>query len=142
MSTPLSFPDKNDFIVVHSIKFTFEDINNVVKTFYARVEVDDHLHGPFSVVDDWPHHIDKLTHFWWFRFGGDPYMNVQYDPVTRHFETGFSEGLLEIWLNLFKDVLNETLTPAQADLWFQFAEGMGAALNRNNEMMKLREGIK
>lgn len=136
MNQKAEFPDKNDYVEVHSIKFTHEDIYNVVKKFYSLVEVDDYLHGPFSVVDDWPYHIDKLTHFWWFRFGGRPYMDVHYSPIEKHFETGFSERLLEIWLNLFKDVLDGTLTKPQAELWYTFAQGIGAALNRNNDFMK------
>lgn len=136
MKNTIHFPDKNECLDVHSVKFSFQDINNVVNLFYSRVQIDDHLHGPFGVVDDWPYHIDKLTHFWWFRFGGRPYMDVQYNPVEKHFETGFSGPLLEVWLNLFKDVLDETLTPEQSQLWYQFAVGIGANLNRNNEYMK------
>ena len=129
-------PNKEDFVEVNSIQFSFEEMNNVVKKFYAKVAVDDHLHGPFSVVDDWPHHIERLTHFWWIRFGGMPYMDVQYDPIGKHLETGVNEGLLEIWLDLFKEVLHETLASSQALLWSEFAERIGVALNRNNEMMK------
>ena len=132
----INFPKNDESLDIHSLIFTFGDINNVIKKFYAKVQEDDHLHGPFSVVDDWPHHIDRLTHFWWIRFGGNPYMDVQYDPVQKHFETGFSLGLLEIWLDLFKETLNETLSPAQLELWSEFADRIGVALNRNNEMMK------
>lgn len=128
-------PDKLEFVEVNSIRFTFQEMNNVVKAFYAKVAVDDHLHGPFSIVDDWPHHILRLTHFWWIRFGGRPYMDVQYDPIGKHLESGFNEGLLEIWLDLFKEVLFETLSRPQALLWSEFAEKIGVALNRNNEMM-------
>lgn len=76
-----NIPEKEEYIIVQSIKFTFGDINTVVNEFYAKVAIDNHLHRPFSVVDDWPHHIDRLTHFWWIRFGGSPYMDVQYDPI-------------------------------------------------------------
>ena len=132
----INIPNNNESIEVNSVQFSFGDMYKVINAFYAKVAVDDHLHGPFSVVDDWPHHIDRLTHFWWIRFGGRPYMDVQYDPIGKHIETGFTEGLLEIWLDLFKEVLNEKLTPPQAQLWSHFAERIGEALNRNNEMMK------
>ncbi len=133
--TSVNAPDKCEIVEVNSIPFTFQEMNNVVKAFYAKVAVDDHLHGPFSMVDDWPHHIERLTHFWWIRFGGRPYMDVQYDPIGKHLESGFNEGLLEIWLDLFKEVLNETLSVPQALLWSEFAGRIGVALNRNNEMM-------
>lgn len=131
-----NIPEKEEYIIVQSIKFTFGDINTVVNEFYAKVAIDNHLHGPFSVVDDWPHHIDRLTHFWWIRFGGRPYMDVQYDPIQKHFETGFNLGLLEIWLDIFKETLDELLTSSQSELWYDFATRIGEALNRNNEIMK------
>lgn len=130
------------FLEVNSVKFTFDDIHQVVETFYRKVAVDKHLRGPFSVVDDWPHHIERLTHFWWIRFGGRAYMDVMYNPVQKHFETGFNEEFLDVWLTLFKSVLKEKLTPEQAELWSMFAEGMGQALNRNNELMKQHYGVK
>ena len=129
--------EQNDFVEINSIKFTLEDINLVVKKFYTKVEIDPYLRGPFNVVDDWPHHIDRLTHFWWVRMGGRAYMDAQYNPVQKHYETGFSEELLDHWLTLFKNVLKETLSPEQSQIWTNLAEGMGAALNRNNELMKL-----
>ena len=138
MMNRVNKPQESEWIEVDSIKFTFADINNVIKRFYAKVVIDDHLYGPFSVVDDWPHHIERLTHFWWIRFGGKPYMDVQYDPISRHFETGFSVGLLEIWLDLFKETMKESLTAPQTQLWSDFSERIGEALNRNNEMMKMR----
>lgn len=134
--------DKNDFVEVNSIKFTFEDIDQVIKKFYTKVAIDSHLKGPFSVVDDWPHHIDRLTHFWWIRFGGKPYMPVNYNPVQKHWETGFNEVFLDHWLTLFKSVLKEVLTPEQVQFWSTLADGMGNALNRNNELMKMQYGTK
>lgn len=133
---------KDSFVEVNSIKFTFEDIHNVVEAFYRKVAIDKHLRGPFSVVDDWPHHIERLTHFWWIRFGGRPYMDVMYNPVQKHFETGFSEEFLDVWLTLFKSVMKQKLTSEQAELWGMFADGMGQALNRNNQMMKQHYGAK
>lgn len=129
--------DKNEFVEVNSVRFAFNDINLVVEKFYKKVAIDQYLRGPFTVVDDWPHHIHRLIHFWWIRFGGRPYMDVQYNPVQKHFETGFNEELLDHWLTLFKSVMKETLTPGQTQLWTTLVEGMGAALNRNNDLMKL-----
>lgn len=130
--------EKSDYVTVNQIKFTLDDINRVVSAFYAKVEVDRYLRGPFNVVSDWPHHIERLTHFWWVRLGGKPYMEASYNPIQKHFETGFSEELLDVWLTLFKEILDKNLTSDQAQLWFSFAQQMGAALNHNNELMKLR----
>lgn len=128
-------PNKNEILEIGSVKFSFDDIHQVIKKFYARVEVDPNLRAPFSVVDDWPHHIERLTHFWWIRFGGSPYMDVSYNPIQKHFETGFSEILLAHWLDLFKNVMIENLTPPQVQIWSDLAGRIGSALNYNNELM-------
>lgn len=128
--------DKNEFVEINSLKFTHGEIHRVVDKFYAKVALDPYLRAPFSVVDDWPHHIQRLTHFWWMRLGGKPYMSAQYNPIQKHFESGFSEEFLDIWLTLFKKILRENLAPEQAQLWGELTESMGVALNRNNELMK------
>lgn len=129
-------PRSDELIEVRGTSFTFGDINQVVKNFYRQVAEHRHLKVPFSTVEDWPHHIDNLTHFWWIRFGGRPYLEVQYNPVQKHFETGYNEEFLDMWLTLFKDVLDSTLSKNQANLWFMFAEGIGNALTYHNEAMK------
>jgi hemoglobin len=129
------YPKKEDFIEVNNTRLTFEDIHRVVEEFYGKVATHRYLKIPFNTVEDWPYHIEKLTHFWWIRFGGKAYMDVQYNPVQKHFETGFSAEFLDMWLTLFKEVLNSTLTIDQSKLWFMFAEGIGNALSHHNELM-------
>lgn len=63
-------------------------------------------------------------------------MDVQYDPIQKHFETGLNLGLLEIWPDIFKETIDELLTSSQSELWYDFATRIGEALNRNNEIMK------
>lgn len=140
MENKTNFPDNNAIVVVHSVEFKFEDIHRTIESFYRQVAFDRHLRVPFAVVEDWPHHIERLTHFWWIRFGGKPYMDVQYNPIQKHYETGFNEDFLDIWLSLFKSTLNSTLNPGQSQIWMMFAESMGEALNRNNELMKRHYG--
>lgn len=62
-------------------------------------------------------------------------MDVSYDPVGKHFETGFNEHFLERWLEIFKSTLFKELNKDQAELWYEFAQSMGVALTRNNELM-------
>ncbi len=130
--------DQKEPLVLRGIPFTWDDIHSVVDAFYHQVQLDHMLRIPFQSVDDWPHHIERLTHFWWIRFGGRPYMDVSYDPVGKHFETGFNEHFLERWLELFRSTLRKELKKEQADLWDEFAQNIGVALTRNNEMMHLR----
>lgn len=136
----LEKPRNDDYLEINGIRYTHAEIQRVVEIFYAKVAGHRHLKIPFSTVHDWPYHIEKLTHFWWIRFGGRSYMDVQYNPVQKHFETGFSEEFLDMWLSLFKEVLTTTLTKEQAKLWYMVAESTGTALTRHNEFMKKQYG--
>jgi len=129
-------------LAVGGASFSHGDIRSVVETFYARVEKDPVLSVPFSTVTDWPHHIERLTHFWWARFGGEPYMEATYDPVGKHYAAGFNEAFLTRWLDLFREVLLETLPPEKGAVWNKVASRMGEALTMKNQMMKERFGAR
>jgi len=123
-------------ISVNGIEFTHADIARVVDTFYYRVQKDPLLQVPFQSVHDWPEHIARLTHFWWIKFGGKPYMFSQYNPVVKHFFAGFNEELLARWLMLFHQVLQEQLSPEQAELWALVSKRMGQGLSVKNELFR------
>jgi hemoglobin len=133
-------PKEMDVLEVGGTTLSFKDIRSVVESFYTDVAKHEVLKVPFSSVKDWPHHIERLTHFWWLRFGGTPYMEVQYNPVFKHLEAGFNEAFLEKWLQLFKKTLFSTLTSEQATIWFELAQRMGQALSQKNEMAKAHVG--
>lgn len=126
-------PKENDAIVVNGISFTHKDIFMVVDEFYTRIQQDFVLSVPFRSVGDWPEHIKRLTHFWWIRFGGRPYMFSEYNPVLKHFFAGFNKELLERWLSIFHDTLRKKLTTEQADLWALISDRMGESLSIRNE---------
>jgi len=63
-----------------------DGIAAVVDVFYTRIQGHPSLAGPFGIVEDWPHHKEKLTHFWWVLLGGDPYMEVDYSVPMKHFQ--------------------------------------------------------
>lgn len=136
MTTEISTPKDTDFQDIDGIHFTFLDIKTVVSRFYAQVAEDHLLKVPFASVNDWPHHIDRLTHFWWMRFGGDQYMEAIYHPALKHFEAGFNRQFLTQWLALFQKTLRENLTEEKANLWIDLATRMGEALNAKNEYLK------
>lgn len=129
-------PQDNDTIDVNGVAFAHKDIFNVVDDFYARVQKDPLLKVPFGSVEDWPEHIQRLTHFWWIKLGGKPYLFTYYNPVAKHFHAGFNRELLTRWLALFHETLRTHLTPAQAALWTSLSERMGEGLSLKNEMMK------
>lgn len=126
-----------DTVQVRGVEFQQADLHRVVDAFYGRVAVDPVLSVPFASVKDWPEHIERLTHFWWIKFGGRPYLLAYYNPIEKHFFAGFSAAFLERWLGMFHEVLGEKLNPEQASLWKQVSSGMGQALLARNEEFRV-----
>jgi hemoglobin len=134
--TSLQTPEPSDFVELVAVRLTFQDIHQVVDRFYTQVQHDSLLSVPFQSVQDWPTHIERITHFWWTRFGGTPYKSVQYNPVLKHFEAGFNEAFLKRWLDLFGATLESVLQPEQVQIWKSISQRMGHALSQKNEFMK------
>ena len=126
-------PHESEAIDVDGIMFTHGDIYKVVDQFYTKIQEHGLLKVPFQSVHDWPEHIRRLTHFWWIRLGGDPYMAQPYNPVEKHYHAGFTRELLAHWLMLFHETLESLLTQKQADLWGEYANHMGQALASKDE---------
>lgn len=135
----MSFDEKKrpqEPLTLNGVLFFHDDIFRVVDAFYSRVQKDPILQIPFKSVVDWPEHVDNLTHFWWSRFGGPPYRFNHYNPVGKHFFAGFNRELLSRWLLLFRETLDQHLTPEQASLWGLVSERMGESLFIKNEFFK------
>ncbi len=129
-------PELKTTIEVQGVPFTFEQVFSVVDTFYQRIQIDEILKVPFQSVHDWPEHIDRITHFWWIRLGGTPYLFTTYNPVQKHFEAGFNKELLERWLSIFKSVQEEKLNQQQVAVWSFIAERIGQGLTIRNDMLR------
>lgn len=129
-------PQAEETVDVNGVPFTHRDLFRVVDDFYTRIQRDPILQIPFSSVHDWPEHIERLTHFWWIRFGGAPYLFSQYNPVAKHFFAGFSRDLLTRWLSIFHATLKEHLAPEQAALWTSISARMGEALLMKNDSFR------
>ena len=129
-------PAENELISVNGVPFRHRDIFNVIDDFYTRIQLDPVLQVPFRSVGDWPEHIQRLTHFWWVRFGGKPYLFNHYNPVLKHFFAGFNRELLTRWLSIFHETLQTHLTPEQATLWRLVSERMGEGLSMKNELFR------
>lgn len=135
-SKKTAHPHETDALTLNGVEFTHRDIHTVVDLFYSRVQTDPLLSVPFMSVHDWPDHVKRLTHFWWIRFGGTPYMLSQYNPVEKHFFAGFNSELLAHWLKLFHATLKEKLSEDQYEIWALATLRMGHALAAKNEMYK------
>lgn len=118
--------------------FTWHEIFSVIESFYAKVAQDELLSVPFARVTDWPLHVKRLTHFWWVRLGGKPYLHLTYNPILKHFEAGFTQPLLNRWLGLFDETLRSKLGAEKAVAWLDLAQKMGTFLNQQNERLNSR----
>lgn len=133
---PPPTPPPTEQLIVNGVSFSHDDFHQVVEDFYGRVQQDAELSIPFLSVHDWPDHIRRLTHFWWIRFGGRPYMFAEYNPVAKHYYAGFNANLLERWLGLFEATLTDRLQPDQAALWIMIAKRIGFALTAKDEAFR------
>lgn len=93
---------------------TEEDISALVHAFYARVRQDGVLAPIFEAhIDDWDHHLVKLTDFWSSvlrrtgRFTGA--------PMPKHAALpGLDAGMFRHWLRLFRQTAAEQPNQAMA----------------------------
>ena len=87
----------------------------LVDAFYARGRADAEL-GPIfnDAVDDWPHHLEKLTAFWSSvmltsgRYKGQPV------PAHMKHRSRITPELFDRWLGLWKQATNELMEPVAA----------------------------
>lgn len=109
-------------------------IRAVVEAFYAEVRRHPRLALPFGRVDDWPRHLDQLTHFWWTTLGGERYLDYRYHVAARHAGTGFTPALLQDWLALFEHTLRANLPAELAEPWLERARRIGESLRLMHEL--------
>lgn len=121
------------------VRFSHSDIYLVVDNFYKKVSKHPSLKIPFQSVNDWQDHIERMTQFWWIRFGGKPYMFSQYNPVLKHYYAGFNQKYLTEWLDLFHDVIRSQLTTEQFKAWEGMSVQMGRGLLMSNKMVRVQK---
>lgn len=115
-----------------------EKVAEVVAAFYAQVRQHPALAVPFARVQDWPHHLEILTQFWWVTLGGERYLDYSYEVPSKHAAAGFTPALLADWLALFRKTLDAHLPAEQAAAWFARAEKIGASLSILHELGHLQ----
>ena len=117
-------------------------IEKVVARFYARVRVHPVL-GPIfnsSISRDpalWQAHEAKVTRFWRNVLLRQPVYSG--NPMLAH--AGVSDidpAHFAIWLELFDQVLDETLPPALAASWSRLAHRIGRGLSMGLQAARAR----
>jgi hemoglobin len=87
------------------------DIHLLVRTFYAKVQVDELLGPIFNrAINDWEHHFEHLTNFWESNlFYANSYKG---NPMEKHAEVDaanhgtINEMHFGVWLNLWYQTID------------------------------------
>jgi hemoglobin len=94
----------------------------LVERFYSRARTHPLLAPAFAQAAGdnpdawWAQHIDKLTDFWSSVAGGPPM--YQGRPAPAHEGFGIGPEHFDVWLDLWREALEETVPPrAAADLY-------------------------
>lgn len=125
----------------HNFPITSEQINKIVKVFYAKIRVHPTL-GPIfngaigTNADIWEFHEEKIDRFWHnvLLREGDFGVNL----MATHLEVpGIKDEHFTQWLELFDGVLSDLLPEETASLFSAKAHKIGNGLRR---VVKLANG--
>lgn len=98
-------------------ELTEDELARLVERFYARVRADALIGPVFNrAIGDWPHHLDKLTHFWSSVMLGSGYYKG--NPVAAHLKhiDAITPEMFERWLALWHETAADVITPEGAAL--------------------------
>lgn len=87
---------------------TFEDIKNLVDTFYSNVREDD-LIGPIFtrvIQDRWDEHLGKMYKFWETVLFDDVY-TYKGRPFPPHIPLGLEQTHFNRWITIFDRTIDE-----------------------------------
>lgn len=85
-------------------------IDKLVSTFYGRAREDDVIGPIFSeAVDDWDHHIERISEFW----SSVILKTGRYDgrPMPPHIRLGLKNEHFDRWLQLFEQTARDIFPP-------------------------------
>lgn len=97
-----------------------------VRAFYATAREDELLGPIFAVVQDWEHHIARISAFWAnVALGTRTY---QGNPMAAHLPLGLHGAHFSRWLELWEQTATRTLPPEPAALLIDRAHRIAASL--------------
>lgn len=106
---------------------TEESLAELVPAFYARVRLDPVIGPVFdAAIDDWPHHLAKLTDFWISVMLG--VRRFEGRPMQSHARHPIEEPMFDRWLALWRETVRERFEPEPADALIERAELIGRSL--------------
>ncbi|MGE3148258.1 MAG: group III truncated hemoglobin [Pseudorhodoplanes sp.] len=112
-------------------------IERLVRTFYARVQLDPLIGPVFAAkIVDWEHHITKLCAFW----SSVALMSGRYhgQPMQKHINLPIDSAHFDRWLALFEKTAIELCPPAAAAHFIERARRIADSLEMG---IAMRQGV-
>lgn len=120
-----------------------EEIDRVVRVFYARIRTHEVLGPVFSahIADaDWPSHEAKIASFW--RNAILKERSYSGNPMRVHMQTSdVQPGHFTDWLALFDDVLVDQLETDKAQAFSALAHRIGRGLRLGLEHVRMPKDV-
>lgn len=89
-----------------------EDVEQLVNSFYSKVQADELLAPVFSHVD-WPKHLPIMYSFWTFALLGE--IGYKSNMVQKHLALPLQPEHFARWLTLFNSTVDENFSGAKAE---------------------------
>lgn len=113
-----------------------EDVSTLVHTFYARVRENEAIGHFFNeTINDWRHHLEKLTDFWESnlfmvsKFSGNPAR--AHRGVDEKFDQSISQEHFGEWLNMWFQTIDDLFEGDRANIAKNRARNMAHNLFMN-----------
>ena len=109
---------------------SYTDVSQVVHLFYAQLLEHPQLSHFFQNIENFSSHEQRISDFWWLVLGGRLDQKPDIDMIGKHMPLGIENKDLEIWLAIFTQTLQQSLTPAAASLWLNKVELIASRLRQ------------
>ncbi len=96
---------------------SYEDIQRVVETFYAKAMTHPQIGHFFAHIENVAEHEKRIVDFWWISMGGKLQQPPAIDMIGKHLPLGVSAADLDIWLSLFSETLQQQLPENLSSQW-------------------------
>lgn len=113
-----------------------DQVAAVVHEFYIRVLADRALAPHFATIKDWPRHEGYITDFWWGVMGGEVAEPRPGAMIKGHQGLTISDALMQQWLLLFGETIDQQLPATEAVQWQTIARGIATMMAEHGLVQK------
>ena len=115
---------------------TRQQVAAVVHDFYIKVLADEMLAPHFVAIKDWPRHEVYITDFWWGVMGGEVAEPRPGEMIKGHEGLTITDDMMQYWLLLFGQTIDEQIPAAEAVQWQTIARGIATMMGEHGLVQK------